>query len=156
MDRWKRTAYRRELREYKADIMAENAEKLISGFANKKVSIKSFNEMVNCYYSYDEAGENMLIHIINASDTLNSKMKDGGHADVVPVFLEDAPKNFTADLKVDISGAKEAYLISVEIEKEVVLDIAADGNSINIHIPEGLFSGYGLVRIPLNQQEGEQ
>lgn len=149
IDRWMGTEIKRPLPEYKAMKMAQKAEKLVGSYAEKMIEFISDNDMVINCFSYDESGSFLLIHIINAKGTIDSEMKNEGHNDTIPMFEKESQKDFSADLLVNIKNAEKAYLLSVETDDQVEFDTIQDGGKTRIHIPEGIFSGYALIKIPV-------
>ncbi len=149
VDRWRDTAYMKNLPEYKADTMAAKAESLVSPYIDKMIEIIPGNEMTNSYYSYDNEGKNLLVHIINAAGTINCGDKDAGHGDTIPAFLKESEKDFTADILINLPGLKYVYLLSIETPGEIKLKTETEGIKTIVHIPKGIFSGHAILRIPI-------
>lgn len=149
VDRWLGSDIKIPLPEYKADFMALKAKELIGPYTEKMVEIITGNELINSYYAYDKSGENMLVHIINGVGTLDSEIRIAGHNDTIPAFMKETKKDFSVDISINIRGIKKAYLMSVEINDEIELKTTPDGGKTKIHIPKGIFSGYGIIKIPL-------
>ncbi len=149
VDRWRGSVDKKTLPEYKAHRMAHAADKIISAYAEKMIERTSFNELVNCYYSYDHTGGNMLVHVINTTGTLDCEIREACHSDTIPTFMENSKKDFSIELIINVPGVQKAYLLSVEIDEEIELYTEDKNGKTLIRIPKGTFSGYGLVRIPL-------
>jgi len=149
VDRWRDTAYKKVLPEYRAKRMATNAQNLIEPYVKRMVEVSLDSEMVNSYFTYDKAGKNMLVHIINADETINCGDVDAGHDDLISAFTEDAKKTFSAEVTINKSGLQKAYLLSVEQPKEIELEIENIDDKSIIRIPKGIFAGYGIIRLPL-------
>jgi hypothetical protein len=147
VDRWKRTSYKRELPAYRADKMASAAKSTLINLIEKTVVIESQKELLNTYCSYCSDNKNMLVHIINARGTLDSSDSEGGHEDIIPGFIDNGKKLDSFIVKVKFDGLKSAYLLSVEISKEIELKTDYDGHYLLITVPGNSFSGYGIVRI---------
>lgn len=149
VDRWRKTAYTKKLPEYKAAKIAAYAKNLIEPYIDKMIKIKPEHEMINSYFSYDYSEKNMLVHIINANGTINCGDVESGHNEVIPMFKEDTNKGFSAELVINKPGLNEAYIITVEQPDKIILDVKnIDGKSI-VSIPSGIFSGYGLIVLPM-------
>jgi hypothetical protein len=144
---------KKKLPEYKAGAMAAKAEDLIGEYISKMIGVIPANPLVNTYYAYDHKHENLIVHIINAMGTLDSKSIEEGHNELIPGFIKDA-QSIEVVLSVNIPGIKKAYLHSIEIDGEVILDAKQNDGKTLIKIPKGFFSGYGLLRIPLVKDEG--
>jgi len=149
VDRWVNTSFKKNLPEYKADRMAGTAEKTIGPYVEKMVSILSGNEMVNNYYSYDAAGNNLLVHIINADETINCNDKKAGHDDIIPTFMNESKKDFSAKVSINKRDINKAFLLTVEADREIELLTENSDRKTIIHIPEGIFSGHAIIRIPI-------
>ncbi|MFO7611852.1 MAG: hypothetical protein R6W99_05115 [Clostridia bacterium] len=155
VDRWQRTEGRRRPPAYKAGEMAGEAIRILWPCVGKSIMPAESNEMVNYYMMYDTNERNVLIHIINAAGTLDNCSHDAGHSDTIPEFEKDAGKIFKTDIRVRIPDASSAYLVSPEFDGEISLRTETDGGWIEIKIPDGLFSGYAIVRIPLQEERKE-
>lgn len=149
VDRWVGTDDKKELPEYKADSMAMKVENLLSEYTGKLVETIPADPLVNTYYMYDKRGDNLLIHIINAEGTINSRSGEEGHSAIIPCFTKDTD-SFSTTISLDMTGVDKAYLLSVEMDSEEELKVSKSGKKTIIDIPEGYFTGYGLVRIPLD------
>ncbi|MBN2557437.1 MAG: hypothetical protein JXB33_01640 [Clostridia bacterium] len=148
VDRWQRTAGRRRPPGYKAGAMAAEADRILGPYILKSMMPSESSGIVNCYMMYDADERNVLIHIINAAGTLDDCSHDAGHSDKIPAFERDAAKTFKANIRIRIPGASQAYLVSPEFDEEISLVAGTDGEWVEINIPDGLFSGYAIVRIP--------
>lgn len=149
VDRWNDLDLKRELVNYKADSMAEKAKRLISKYVYKLVDVLPGHPLVNTYYAYDKTCSNLIIHILNAAGTIDSDSREEGHAETIPGFKKDSKKEFTADITVNINGLKDAFLVSIETPGEISLETKMAGDKTVIHIPQGIFSGHAILRIPI-------
>jgi len=152
VDRWEGSADRKPIPEYKADKMAFAASQLLKDLVKKKIWIEDTDSMINVYQSYDRTGKNMLIHIINAMGTMDSLSPDGGHDDRIPGFTEDCPKLTAFDVYIRKCRAEKAYFISIEKEEEMELTIGTKDGNLVVSVPGNTFSGYAVIRIPLEQE----
>lgn len=151
VDRWERNSLQRELPDYKADKMALRAEKLIGTHVNRSVIPYEEHEMINYYRSFDSTGKYMLIHIINAMGSLDSGEKTAGHEAVIPTFCADSTKDFQTILETQCNCTGDVFLISLEVEGEKKLRTEKDGDILRAYVPEGVFSGYAVVVIPIEE-----
>lgn len=152
VDRWKNSTVRKQLPDYIADKMAEIASNILKNIVAKSVQCERCSEMLSIYPTYDKYEKNMLIHIINAMGTVDSAKRDGGHDDTIPGFMDDCPKLTSFDLKVNTKSSKNAYLISIEAKEEIKLKTKRDGDKLTIVVPGNTFSGYAMIKIPLEDK----
>ncbi len=156
VDRWERTSLTGQLPDYIADKMASRVERLIGSHVDRSVVPHEEHEMVNYYRTFDPAGKNMLIHIINAMGTIDSGAKTAGHEAEVPEFLEDAAKDFHTILETKCSPKGDVFMISPEFDGQKKLHTEKDGGVLRIYIPEGLFAGYAVAVIPVEESDIEK
>lgn len=92
----------------------------------------------------------LVIHLVNLADTISESVKYVSHDDLIPNYVDGAPKLPQISVKVKLSDSEtytKAYICTPETFVETVLSLNVKDGFAEIVVPGGIFSGYAMIVI---------
>lgn len=156
VDRWFGTELRTKKTKLITEQMAKNQGDMLRALLPENlltIKEKNTNELylTQVYFSHDD--KYLLLHILNANDTLSTDKLDIGHSDTIKYFMEDCEEK-NEEIKITIIDypnydLNSGEIISPEFEDTKKVSLKRNETGIEVTIPKDIFSGYGIVLIKM-------